>query len=125
MPVYQYRCGACLEYGEKWQSLKEDRLVVCPDCHEPELRRVYSFNFASMMHEHFDYTVGKVISDRKQFVAELRRHSEEATERTGIPHNYVPVDLGDKDALNVTEEGMDSTIRRKTEQGEREVKKWL
>ncbi len=125
MPVYLYRCGACLANGEKWQSIKEDRLVVCPECHEPELRRVYSFSLATVMHEHFDHTVGKVISDRRQFVSELKRKSEEATERTGIPHNYVPVDLSDRESLNVTEEGMDSTLRRTTNEGKREVKKWL
>ena len=78
-----------------------------------------------VMHEHFNHSVGKPISDRRQFAAELRRKSEEMTERTGTPHNYVAVDLGDKTGLNVTDEGMDSTLRRQTETGQREVKKWL
>ena len=77
------------------------------------------------MHEHFNYTVGKVISDKKQFAAELDRKSAEMTERTGTPHNYVPVDLSDKESLRVSDEGMDSTLRRQTETGQREVKQWL
>jgi hypothetical protein len=89
------------------------------------LRRVYSFRPGKVTHEHFNHTVGKVISDPKQFKSELARKSAEMTERTGIPHNYVPVDLNDKESLRVSEEGMDSTLRRQTETGQREVKQWL
>jgi len=77
------------------------------------------------MHEHYNHTVGKPISDPKQFKEELKRSSERESERTGRTVNYVPVDLNDKESLRVTDEGMDRTMRRKTITGEREVKQWL
>lgn len=125
MPVYLYRCRGCQTHGEKFQHHNDDPMLDCPDCGKPMLRRVYSFKPAKVMHEHFNHTVGKVISDKKQFAAELDRKSAEMTERTGTPHNYVPVDLSDKESLRVSDEGMDSTLRRQTETGQREVKQWL
>lgn len=57
------------------------------------LKRDYSsVNFAPVMHSHFNHSVGKPISDMKQFTDALKRKSDEATERTGIPHNFVPAD---------------------------------
>ena len=100
-------------------------MVDCPECQSPCLKRVYSFAMKAIMHEHFDHTVGKVISDPKQFKEELNRASAREEERTGRKVNYVPVDLSDRESLRVTEEGMDSTMRRKTETGQREVKQWL
>ena len=125
MPVYLYRCHECGVHGEKWQRHTDDHLLTCPECDADALKRVYSFAMRAIMHEHFDHTVGKVISDPRQFKEELSRASEKEAERTGRKVNYVPVDLGDRESLRVTEEGMDSTMRRKTETGQREVKQWL
>jgi len=125
MPVYLYRCHGCGAHGEKWQKHTDDPMVDCPECQSPCLKRVYSFAMATIMHEHFNQTVGKVISDPKQFKEALDRASEEETERTGRKVNYVPVDLNDTESLRVTEEGMDSTMRRNTQTGKREVKQWL
>ena len=125
MPIYLYRCHGCGAHGEKWQKHTDDPLVDCPECQSPALRRVYSFAVTTVMHEHYNHTVGKAISDPKQFKEELRRASEKEAERIGKTVNYVPVDLSDKESLRVTDEGMDSTMRRKTETGEREVKQWL
>ena len=125
MPVYLYRCQSCDVHGEKWQKHTDDPIIKCPECKSNRLRRVYSFAMKTIMHEHFNPTVGKVISDPKQFKAELSRPSEKETERTGRKVNYVPVDLNDTESLRVSEEGMDSTLRRNTQTGKREVKQWL
>jgi len=124
MPVYQYRCSACSVVGETFRKLSDDPMVTCPECGKDDLRRLYSFSLQPVMHEHFNHSVGELVSGRRDFAEKLRRKSEEASEQTGIPHNYVPVDLSDSEGLNVTEEGMDSTLRRRTETGQREVKKW-
>ena len=123
MPVYLYRCKVCRVHGEKWQAFNDDPLLVCPEC-GGRVNRVMSFTPAKVMHEHFDHTTGKIVSDRKQWLSELQRKSDEASERSGRDTNYVPVDL-DPESLSVTEEGMDSTLRRKTKTGQREVKQWL
>jgi len=121
MPVYLYRCRACQVLGEKFQHHTDDPLSDCPECGRPMLRRVYSLNFTSVTHEHFNHTVGKMISDRKQFERELKLASDKATERTGSQVNYVSVDMNDREGLRVTDEGMDSTLRRQTETGRRDA----
>ena len=125
MPVYSYRCGSCESLGEKWQHHTDDHLLTCPECGVDALKRVFSFKMQPIMHEHFNHTVGKPISDRKQFQRELDHAADKETERTGRQVNYVPVDMNDREGLRVTDEGMDSTLRRKTKTGEREVKRWL
>jgi len=123
MPLYEYRCDGCGEI-EVLQRIRDDALEVCPICDEGGIRRCYkAVQIAPVMQEHFNHAIGKVISDKKTFVSELARKSDEMTERTGIPHNYVEVDLSEKEALGATEEGMDSTMRRRTETGQREAKK--
>jgi hypothetical protein len=69
-------------------------------------KRKFSFHPASVMHQHFNTSTGTVVSSQRQFDDDLKRLSEERTEATGIPHNYVNVDIMDKDALGVTDEGI-------------------
>lgn len=40
MPTYMYKCRACDYEFEKRQRMSEDPLIHCPDCGEPELRKV-------------------------------------------------------------------------------------
>lgn len=41
MPLYEYRCKNCGHQFEIQQSMSEDSLTVCPDCGEPQLRKVF------------------------------------------------------------------------------------
>ena len=41
MPLYEYRCKNCGHQFEIQQSFAEDSLTVCPDCGEPQLRKVF------------------------------------------------------------------------------------
>jgi hypothetical protein len=81
------------------------------------MRRVWSVRFGSVLHEHYNHSVGKPISSHRQYADELKRLSEQQTERTGIPHNYVPVDLSDTRACGVTDEGLEETARRRHDAG--------
>lgn len=40
MPTYVYRCSHCDYEFEAVQTMKEDHLVNCPQCHEAALARV-------------------------------------------------------------------------------------
>lgn len=123
MPIYEYRCYIVCGDIDIFQKISDEPLKDCPECGHP-VRRVYgSIKMAPVMQEHFNHSVGKLISDPKQFDAELKRKSEEMTERTGMKHNYVAADMSDQTALKATDEGMDSTMSRKTKSGERESKK--
>lgn len=41
MPLYEYRCKNCGHEFEIQQSMSEDSLTVCPNCGEPQLRKVF------------------------------------------------------------------------------------
>lgn len=89
MPIYEYRCRTC-NTTELCREPADD-IGPCAVC-DGTMKRVWSVQFAPIMQEHFNLAVGKPISDRKQMDRELRRASELATERTGIPHNFVQID---------------------------------
>ena len=42
MPHYDYRCDACDEEFETFQSIHDAALRDCPHCHKPELQRLIS-----------------------------------------------------------------------------------
>lgn len=125
MPVYEYECPYCGNRDDHFFTFDKSATTVhCPNCRVPMTKR-YSVNFQRPMPDHWNRTVGAPVSSRRQFEDHLKRQSEEATLRTGIEHNYQPVDLGDRDALGVTEEGLESTRRQQVETGQLEVRRWL
>lgn len=111
--IYTYRCTDC--GTEDTATLPVDRLPrVCRGCGAPgPLHRVFGFSHKPGMEEHFNNTVNKPVSSMRQFEDELKRAGDEASAQTGIPHRYVPVDWGDKEALGVTNEGIhESNVAR-------------
>ena len=42
MPIYEYRCESCSHEMEKLQKISDDRLVDCPQCGQPALKRLVS-----------------------------------------------------------------------------------
>ena len=63
---------------------------------------------------------GKVESDPKKFREHLRVASEEMSERLGTRVDYQPVDLTDRDALGVTDEGLDATHDHQVRTGQKD-----
>jgi hypothetical protein len=63
------------------------------------------------MREHFNVSTGQFVNNEQQFADQLKIKSEEASLRTGMDHNFVPVDVTDMKALGVTEEGLEHTRR--------------
>jgi putative FmdB family regulatory protein len=41
MPVYTYRCDECGVQFEQHQKFTDDSLVVCPECGQEALKKVY------------------------------------------------------------------------------------
>ncbi len=41
MPTYTYQCENCGVRFDQYQKFTDDPLVVCPECGEPALRKVY------------------------------------------------------------------------------------
>lgn len=75
-------------------SLRRDSLGICwtQGCHG-EVRRKFVVALHRPMQEHFNHTTMKPVSDMRQFRDQLKAAGEKATEETGIPHSYAPVDL--------------------------------
>ncbi|MBW6452402.1 MAG: zinc ribbon domain-containing protein [Methyloprofundus sp.] len=42
MPIYEYQCQACGDEYEALQKLSAEPLVICPACHQPELKKKIS-----------------------------------------------------------------------------------
>lgn len=132
MPVYEFRCPSC--GAVKSYSLTIEQYDACqlmPICFEDPsdphpMRRIFSFSKTPAFEEHFNLTTGTVTSSARAHANELKRMSEEASARTGMPHSFVPVHPSEaREAYGITDEGLDSTYRKEVETGQREVKQWL
>ena len=42
MPIYEYRCESCSHKLEKLQRMSDGKLVDCPECEKPALKRLVS-----------------------------------------------------------------------------------
>jgi putative FmdB family regulatory protein len=42
MPTYDYRCKSCGFEFEEFQSMSSEKLIICPKCAEPSLKRLMS-----------------------------------------------------------------------------------
>lgn len=124
MILYTYRCRDC--GATRDISDNPNGVFPCSGCEDGIMRRVFSFNVQPAMQEHFNPSVGTVVSSKRQHADLLKRQSEAATIRTGIPHNYVPVDPADSRAVfGVTDEGLDATRAREVEDGKRDVQRYF
>ena len=133
MPSYGLRCDTCndevtinLTFTQHdifraSSPLPCDRYRSCGGAYH----QVLSFSYRPSLREHYNPTVGQHISTSAQFRSELTRASDIQSERTGIAHNYQPIDIDDPQSLGVTGEGLDATYAEETRSGRREAKKYL
>lgn len=143
MPTYEYRCPNCRLTLQDIRPFREaDDFPLCPECTEarldldpdgldgsdwPLMKRIpSSFAKPREFHEGLNPTTGKYTSSAQQHIDNLKRQSDEASERTGITHSFVPLDPAESASIcGITDEGLDSTYREATKRGERETKLWL
>jgi hypothetical protein len=135
MPTYQFRCCVCNDEFDAYMTFTEydrfrtfDSVVLecmIPDCYGIYERVISSPSFHRGFSEGFNPSTGSYVSSSAQFRSELSAASDAASLRTGIPHNFQPLDPRDPVAAGVTEDGMDATYAAQTASGEREAKKFL
>jgi predicted nucleic acid-binding Zn ribbon protein len=128
MPVYQFHCKQCdwrLDvvcsidtYTSLGYSNRASEKRSCAKC-GAQTARVFNFSVKTMVPEHFNRSAGEYVTGERQLRDAFKRQSEAATIRTGIEHNFVPIDLADKKALGVTDEGLSETYDRRTKLGMR------
>lgn len=81
-------------------------------------RRIWGpVNIRLSLRAHWNNTVGQYVSNDREFRDALKRGSEEASVRTGIDHNFQPVDGREKEALGVTDHGLEEQERKHRELG--------
>lgn len=124
MKLQDYRCKNCDQMFVGTHVLSEDLPeLICPFCGmQGSIAKKFSIAVHRPMAEHYNLSTGSWESSMTSIKEKFRKASDEATERTGIPHNFQPVDLRDKEALGVTDEGLDSTYRKRREAGQTEGK---
>lgn len=142
MPTYTFRCNVCSDEFDTHMTFEEytrfkfssmsprecmamdedDNSINCIGIYE---RVISSPSFHRGFQSGYNPSVGQFVSNSGEFQSSLSRASDEATARTGIPHNFQPIDPRDPVAAGVTEDGMDATYAAQTKSGEREAKKFL
>jgi hypothetical protein len=106
--LYEYSCDFC---GRSTTRQSRADITICHSCGQPA-RRIWAFRLQSSPdQEHYNVSAGRWVSNRRQLIDHAKRQSDLATQRTGIPHDFVPIDHADKAALGVTEEGAETIAR--------------
>lgn len=118
MPVYEYVCrvdgwrlDVVLEIDEYGNSPYRDRDSperCCRECGSPTAR-LFSFSERNDTPAHYNQSAGEFVTGARSLRESFKRQSEIASERTGMPHNFVVVDPRDKDQLGITDDGLAAT----------------
>jgi len=128
MASYQYVCVGCSAHEEisngavSLADFEPPREMQCTSCGS-EMKRKYSLSIHRPMHDHYNNTTGTVIGSDRQFREELKRQSEAATIKTGIEHNFEPIDRAElkKNVVASDGAGLESTNRERVKNGQRAV----
>ena len=127
MPLYDYVCTQCAQItADQYFPIKEPSThIQCPQC-GGLARKILAFPaIKRSMGEHYNASLGRHVSNEKDYKSGLAAASRLASARSGREVNYSPVDLRDRESVGVTEEGLDSTRRAEVALGKREAKKYL
>ena len=125
VPNYEYRCDRCENIMERYHSFSEDsRFHDCPQCHWL-MKKVLGVRFIKPMQGGYSPSTGSYVSSERDLADQLKVASEAASNRLGLAHNFVPIDMRDRAQTGQTDAGLDATMRREVAEGKREVKQWL
>ena len=123
MPIYDFRCPNHGDFELYQPITMTTRVVPCPTCHHFARKVIAPPAIHAAMPEHFNASLGTYVRNRHDYADGLAEASEKASQRAGRDISYGPVDLRDREALGVTDEGLDATHRREVATGQRDVTK--
>lgn len=120
--MYEYECE---DHGLFRSYTRADRLqCIHTPCTNVAQRR-WGVNVGVSFQPHFNPSLGLAVNSQSQFESELSRASEAASQPAIVydanggehhverpVHNFQPVDMHDKQALGVTNDGLDATYDR-------------
>lgn len=96
---YTYRCGL---HGSLDSEIRADS-IECPHC-RGEAKRDWRFHVDFSFEPYFAPSFGTVVKSRTHAKDLAKIASEEATLRTGVPHDYTVVDTHDDAAVGINTE---------------------
>jgi hypothetical protein len=124
MPKYEFECDegcvqvvTCLLSEFDWwmENVKKEGCIFH---HKPLKRKYRPFGFTMPLADGFSPATGTYVSGNRNLREQFKIASAQATERTGIPHNFQPVDMRDTETLGITEEGLADDNRTRHDRGE-------
>lgn len=113
MPIFEYICDSC---GHRTESMTRGDIHHCGVCGLTAKRR-FSFRVASSFQGHFNQAVGSFVSNETEFKDKLKLASEEQSIAQGITVDYQPIDMQDRAACGVSEEGAAVAIEARAKAG--------
>lgn len=123
---YHYRCADCgtikvisCSHDDPTKALYDAGHMV----HEPDggtYRRVWGFRLSKYRHE--DPKTGRLYTSEREFARDLKTRSQIATDRTGIVHDFQPVDLFDPAVAPSSDDGLKEQHDAMVARGEKESK---
>lgn len=118
--MYEYKCRECGRLYDHVISAAKYATTDKPVCCDLLMRRVYSapsIRFDQYSDPHYNPTVGRPISSKREMLNAVKELEAEESERTGIDHHYALQDLRDWKSLGVTEDIFDAQRKNALEQG--------
>lgn len=97
MALYAYRCPNCSTV----ESQTRGDWITCPECGVPA-RRLFMWNNASVLMDHYNPAFGQVISSRRQAAELAKKASEDQSKRLGMTVDYQLTDIHDHEAAGIT-----------------------
>lgn len=102
MPRYDFVCDMCGKQVEKTFGLNDSHTVECHGLMRKLMPKSFGFHRTGF----YSPGLGKEITSQRAYKNDLKQKSEEMTERTGMVHDFQPVDLNDTKSLGVDNRGI-------------------
>lgn len=114
MANYQYRCRSCKCVYTLEGSVHDDmpEMRPCPKCSFNGSVRDFSFNHQPSFQEHYNHSLGRHVTNGRDFRDGLKIQSAEMSERMSQDVDLQPLspaEMRDASAHGVTEEGLYET----------------
>lgn len=97
MALYSLRCWDCGSEIDRYAPMTSPKSSTACSCGSVMVRRYTPpATLRSQTFEpHYNHSVGAFVQSRRDFTDALKRGSDEASEVTGVTHNYRPADPRD------------------------------
>ena len=116
MPLFDFQCidpNCQLVQVDIFQPIKETTpYVPCPACGSAAAKILAFPAIKPSLQPHFNAATNTYVTSDRQLRDVMKAQSAEISARTGVAHDFTPIDRRETSALGVTEEGLDETRRR-------------